>query len=166
MKRILKKYYELDKESKELLPFLYMYQELQSSLEEHENIKINNMYEEEILLQTLIKCWYSTNLDAKDIIDKLLEAVECQGIEILKFKEFDIDELKAIVDYNPRIIEEFDYEGHHCILYKTDEKYLLDMIQGEEFDRLNFKSLAPMLHKLLKYHFSTRESAGYDTEYI
>jgi len=158
MKRILKKYYELDKESKEILPLLNMYQELQSSLEEHENIKIDNMYEEEILFQTLIRCWYSTNLDARDIIDKLLDAVENDNIEILKFKEFEIDELQAIVDYNPRIVEEFEYEEHHCILYRKDEEYILDVIQGEKFDRVHINSLLPMFKKFIKYIISTKES--------
>lgn len=40
MKNILKKYYELDEESKEILPFLYMYQELLSTKDDYENIKI------------------------------------------------------------------------------------------------------------------------------
>ena len=46
MKNILKKYYELDEESKEILPFLYMYQELLATKDNYENIRIDDMYDE------------------------------------------------------------------------------------------------------------------------
>ena len=43
MKNILKKYYELDEESKEILAFLYMYQELLSTKDNYENVKIDRL---------------------------------------------------------------------------------------------------------------------------
>lgn len=45
MKRILKKYNELDEESKELLPFLYIYQELLSVIDNYKNVNIKKIYD-------------------------------------------------------------------------------------------------------------------------
>ncbi len=44
MKNILKKYYELDEETKEGLPFLYMYQKLISAIDDFPDIKIHKNF--------------------------------------------------------------------------------------------------------------------------
>lgn len=62
MKNIIKKYYQLDEETKELLPFLYMYNVLLDISQDHESVKIETLADEEILMQTAIKCWYSMDI--------------------------------------------------------------------------------------------------------
>lgn len=130
MKSILKKYYEIDKETKEILPFLYMYHELLETKDNYENIKIKDMYDEEILMQTIIKCWYATNLDTTNIVDRLLNILNCEDITMNELEDLSIEELEELmcdeeVIQASNIISEFTYRGFYCIFYRSGEKYLL-----------------------------------------
>ena len=114
MKNILTKYYNLDEETKELLPFLYMYDILLDISQDYENVKIENLADEEILMQTAIKCWYSMDMDPLDIINNLLSILNCQDITIKDFENLEIDELKEIFAYKEAsdIIDGFEYKGY------------------------------------------------------
>lgn len=157
MKDLLKKYYKLTDEQKENLPFLYMYHELLTRVKEFENVKIDNMYDEEILMQTIIKCWYSNTLDAGDIVEKLLTILNCQDITIKDFENLDIDELKELlVEDNPlnnsEIIGEFEYKGYYCVFCRSNETYLLVLNEGEHSDVLIFDSIKDIFIKTINKH--------------
>lgn len=157
MQNILKKYYELDEESKEILPFLYMYQELLSTKDDYENIKIDNMYDEEILMQTIMKCWYSTNLDATNIVDKLLSILNCQDITISDLKDLSIDELQELMcdeesTEESDIISEFTYRGFYCIFCKSDEKYLLILNKNEKTEVIVFNQFEDIFSAVVTNH--------------
>lgn len=160
MKNILKKYYELDEESKEILPFLYMYQELLSTKDNYENVKIDNMYDEEILMQTIIKCWYSTNLDAISIVDKLLSILDCQDISINDLKDLDVDELQELMcddedTEESDIISEFIYKGFYCVFCKNNEQYFLILDKGDnssDTDVIVFNKLEDIFYPIINKH--------------
>lgn len=161
MKNILKKYYELDEESKEILPFLYMYQELLSTKDDYENIKIDNMYDEDILMQTIIKCWYSTNLDATNIINKLLSILNCQDITISDLKDLSVNELqKLMCDETPKetrtkrsdIISEFICKGFYCIFCKSNEEYLLILTKDEKLEVIVFNQFEDIFSAVITNH--------------
>lgn len=161
MQNILKKYYELDEESKEILPFLYMYQELLSTKDDYENIKIDNMYDEEILMQTIIKCWYYTNLDATNIVDKLLSILNCQDITISDLKDLNIDELQELVcdetlnetqAKESDIISEFICKGFYCIFCKSNEKYLLILTKDEKTEVIVFNQFEDIFSAVITNH--------------
>lgn len=157
MRNILKKYYELDEESKEILPFLYMYQELISSVEDYENVKINNMADEEILMETIIKCWYSTDLDASNIVDRLLEILNGQDITIKDFENLDLEDLNELLlnkesVRDSEIISEFEYKGYYCIFCKSMDKFLLILNEDEHSDVLIFDSMKDALYQLINQH--------------
>ena len=160
MKNILKKYYELDEESKEILAFLYMYQELLSTKDNYENVKIDSMYDEEILMQTIIKCWYSTNLDATNIVDKLLSILECQDISINDLKDLSIDELQELMCDNnnsnkSNIISEFIYKGFYCVFCKNNEQYILIIDKGNnssDTDVIIFNKFEDVFYPIINKH--------------
>ena len=159
MKNILKKYYKLDEETKEVLPFLYMYQELISAIENFPDIKIKNMYDEEILMQTIIKCWYSTDLEVTNIVDKILSILNCQDITIKDFENIELDELLELISdeddaeilseseisEDEESVLEFTCRGYHCIFFKEQDKYFLILVNGDDTDILIFNSIEEIL---------------------
>lgn len=154
MKNILTKYYNLDEETKELLPFLYMYDILLDISQDYKNVKIENLADEEILMQTAIKCWYSMDMDPLDIINNLLSILNCQDITIKDFENLEIDELKEIFAYKEAsdIIDVFEYKGYLCVLCKSNDKFLLIIDDGKETDTLVFDSLKEPLSLIIKSH--------------
>ena len=154
MKNILKKYYKLDEETKEVLPFLYMYQELISAIENFPDIKIKNMYDEEILMQTIIKCWYSTDLEVTNIVDKILSILNCQDFTIKDFENIELDELLELISdeddaeilpESEESVLEFTCRGYHCIFFKEQDKYFLILVNGDDTDILIFNSIEEIL---------------------
>lgn len=161
MKNILKKYYELDEESKEILPFLYMYQELLATKDNYENIRIDDMYDEEVLMQTIIKCWYFTNLDATNIVDKLLSILNCQDITISDLEDLSIDELQELMcdeiptetqEKESNIISEFICKGFYCIFCKSNEKYLLILTKDEKTEVIFFNQFEDIFSAVITNH--------------
>lgn len=171
MKNILKKYYELDDESKEILPFLYMYQELLSSKDDYDNIKIETMNDEDILMQTIIKCWYSTNLDAVNIVERLLSILNSQTITIKDLESMEIDELQEIMsDKNDSeessILTEFECGVYYCVLIKKHDQYLLVLNNDDDSDVITFNNLGdvfkPFINKYLLDKFLYGKPKNYD----
>lgn len=154
MKNILTKYYNLDDETKELLPFLYMYNVLLDISQEYENIKIESLADEEILMQTAIKCWYSMDMDPLDIMNTLLSILDCQDITIKDFENLEIDDLKEIFacKESSDIIDEFEYKGYYCVLCKNNDKFLLLLDDGKETDALVFNSMKKPLSPAINNH--------------
>lgn len=152
MKNILKKYYKLDEETKELLPFLYMYNVLLDISQDYENVKLENLADEEILMQTAIKCWYSMDMDPLDIMNNLFSILECQDITVEDLKDLEIDDLKEIFACKEKsnMINAFECEGYLCILYRNDEGFVLYINNGEEFDKLVFDSLKQPFKEVIK----------------
>lgn len=157
MKNLLKKYYDLDEESKEILPFLYMYHELLSSKDDYDNIKIETMSDEDIIMQTIIKCWYNTNLDAINIVDKLLSILNNQEISIKDLENIDIDELQKLMsDEQPTeessILAEFVCGVYYCVLLKNHEQYLLVLNNDEDSDVIAFNKLEDIFKPIINKH--------------
>ena len=172
MKNILKKYYKLDEESKEILPFLYMYQELLSAIDDYENVKIENMYDEEILMQIITKCWYSTNLDATNIVNKLLSVLNYQDITINDLKNLNMDELQKLLydkesQNESEILAEFTYKIFDCILCRNRGQYLLILNNDETNDVLVFNEIKDIFSPVIKQHLSDkflfRKPSNYET---
>ena len=65
MREIIKKYYELDDENKDLLYPMYLFHELENQLNEAETIDIYTIADEEKILNIAIDCSYITDLDGQ-----------------------------------------------------------------------------------------------------
>lgn len=152
MKNILKRYYSLDNETKEILPFLYMYDALLGILQEYEDVEIESLADEEILMQTAIKCWYSMDMDPLDIMNNLLSILECQDITIKDLADLEIDDLKEIFEYKEasNIIDVFEYNGYTCALLKNDDGFTLHFGNEEGYDKIVLDSLRQPLSEVIK----------------
>lgn len=155
MREVIKRYYELEKETKDMLFFLYMYDELLYELKSHSNIKFRSFTEKEDLMEIIFKCWYSTKLDVTDIVYELLEILSCQDITIRDLKQLDLDELLELIneekETESEIIDEFEYNGDYCVLCKNKDNFLL-VIQNEDenTDALVFNSMKDALYPIIK----------------
>ncbi len=171
MKNLLKIYYELDEETKQMLPFLYMYNELLSSLEEHSKANIKSTRDKDILLQTIIKGWYSSNLEPTDITEKLLNNLEEQNITIDGLENIDITDLDKIIQNEEttedeeltedgEIIDDFEYNGYYCIFCKVQDKFLLILNKDNHSDVLIFDSLTDAFYKTINEHLLNKMLNG------
>ena len=97
MREIIKKYYELDDENKDLLYPMYLFHELENQLNEAETIDIYTIADEEKILNIAIDCSYITDLDGQEIIRRLLEILKCRDIEIDDILELTSEELKELI---------------------------------------------------------------------
>lgn len=170
MKNILKKYYELDDESKEILPFLYMYEAYLSIKEDYENIKIENLTDEELLMKIIIKCWYSTSLDPSDIVERIFKILDCKDITLKDLENLTIDELeKLIIDEknkkDSQILAEFIYRGFYCVFCKNTERYFLIITKGEESDVIQFDKLEDVLIPIITKHIHNKFLHGKTDNY-
>lgn len=59
-----------------------MYNELLASIDDYENVEITSLADEELLMNTILKCWYSMSMDPMDIVNNLLSILNCQDISI------------------------------------------------------------------------------------
>lgn len=73
MKKIMKKYYELDEEVKDDLKLLYIYQILSSLFSEYENVKIYTFEDLDKLIHIIQKCMNVTDFSVDFIITNILE---------------------------------------------------------------------------------------------
>ena len=73
MKKIMKKYYELDEEVKDDLELLYIYQILSSLFSEYENVKIYTFEDLDKLIHIIQKCMNVTDFSVDFIITNILE---------------------------------------------------------------------------------------------
>lgn len=169
MKNLLTKYYNLDDETKEMLPFLYMYNELLASIDDYENVEITSLADEEILMNTIMKCWYSMNMDPLDIVHNLLSILDCQDVSIKDLETLEIDYLKELMGYEEiidteettettktteksEIFDEFEYKGYYCVLCSCKDKFLLILNNGDNSDVLIFDSMKNALKPTIDRH--------------
>ena len=82
MKNEFKKYYEMSKDTKEMLANLYMIHELECLLPEYENINITSMKDEETIIKVAIECWYYSNIDGGEIVRRILDILSCRDIQL------------------------------------------------------------------------------------
>lgn len=170
MRNLLEKYYKLDDESKEMLPFLYMYEAYLSIKDDYENVKIESLADEELLMQIIIKCWYSTNLDISNIVEKIFEILNCQDITLKDLENLDVDELlELLTDESPKeesqILAEFTYRGFYCVFCKCDEQYLLIITKGEESDVIQFNNLENVFIPIINRHLHDKFYYGKTKNY-
>lgn len=156
MRDILKRYYELDEETKEVLPFLYMYQELSSSVNNYKNVKIKDINDKEVLMQKMIQCWYRTDLDIINIVNRILNLLNNQVISISNLKNFNQNELQRLIydeEINDsKIIAEFRYKFFDCVFCKNKGKYLLIIDDGKSSNALEFNEIKDVFVPLIREH--------------
>lgn len=155
MKEIIKKYYKLDDETKEMLEALYMLNELECTMGDYENVKIDTLGDEEIILSIAMNCTYLTNLGPNEIIKRLLEILNCRDITINDLNELDSDELIELMQNvddeinenldNLKIVAEFIYRGLFCVLLKDNEKYILTYEKDDDARVLIFNTIEELL---------------------
>ena len=152
MKNVLKKYYSLDKETRELLPQLYMYDAFLDVSKEYANVEIESLADEETLLQIGMKCWYSMEMDPLDIMENLLSILECPDMTIEDLEVLDIDDLKELFTYQKatNVIDVFGYNGYTCALLKNDDGFTLHFGNEEGHDKINLDSLRQPLSEVIK----------------
>jgi len=153
MKNIIKKYYKLDEETKEMLEALYMFNELETTAEDFEDVSIYNIRDKEIFLDIAMNCTYLTDLGPDKIVRRLLEILSCRDITLEDINELDTDTLVELMEgsddeskeSNSKIITEFIYKDLFCLLLKSNDKYILTYLQENDIRRLVFNSLEEIL---------------------
>jgi len=153
MRNIIKKYYKLDEETKEMLEALYMFNELETTAEDFEDVSIYNIRDKEIFLDIAMNCTYLTDLGPDKIVRRLLEILSCRDITLEDINELDTDTLVELMEgsddeskeSNSKIITEFIYKDLFCLLLKSNDKYILTYLQENDIRRLVFNSLEEIL---------------------
>ncbi len=153
MRNIIKKYYKLDEETKEMLEALYMFNELETTAEDFEDVSIYNIRDKEIFLDIAMNCTYLTDLGPDKIVRRLLEILSCRDITLEDMNELDTDTLVELMEgsddeskeSNSKIITEFIYKDLFCLLLKSNDKYILTYLQENDIRRLVFNSLEEIL---------------------
>ena len=153
MRNIIKKYYKLDEETKEMLEALYMFNELETTAEDFEDVGIYNIRDKEIFLDIAMNCTYLTDLGPDKIVRRLLEILSCRDITLEDMNELDTDTLVELMEgsddeskeSNSKIITDFIYKDLFCLLLKSNDKYILTYIKENDIRRLVFNSLEEIL---------------------
>lgn len=153
MRNIIKKYYKLDEETKEMLEALYMFNELETTAEDFEDVGIYNIRDKEIFLDIAMNCTYLTDLGPDKIVRRLLEILSCRDITLEDMNELDTDTLVELMEgsddeskeINSKIITDFIYKDLFCLLLKSNDKYILTYIKENDIRRLVFNSLEEIL---------------------
>ena len=122
MKEVITKYYNLDEETRELLPFLYVYNEMMVQAENYENEILENLNDEEIVMNTAIFCAMNTILDISEIIKRLFDVLNGQDIFTSDIDELSKEELFEILD-----IKDYETVGNE---QQTEEKE--EIIEAQE----------------------------------
>lgn len=158
MKDIIKKYYGLSDDTKEMLGHLYMFHELESSLGDYENINLN-LGDEEKLLDIALHCTYLTDLAPDEIIKRLLQILNCRDMTIEDLNELEASDLIELMENvddeinnedNLKIIAEFIYRGLFCVLLKDNEKYILTYEKDNDARVLIFNNIEQLLSTVIQ----------------
>ena len=98
MKEVIMKYYNLDEETKELLPFLNVYHEMMVQANNYESQLLENLNDEEIVMNTVIFCAMNSILDISEIMKRLFDVLNGQDIGTSDIDELSKDELFELLD--------------------------------------------------------------------
>ena len=98
MKKIMKKYYELDEEVKDDLELLYIYQILSSLFSEYENVKIYTFEDLDKLIHIIQKCMNVTDFSVDFIITNILEILNLQDVTINDLYDLELEDSKENED--------------------------------------------------------------------
>lgn len=97
MKKIMKKYYELDEEVKDDLELLYIYQILSSLFSEYENVKIYTFEDLDKLIHIIQKCMNVTDFSVDFIITNILEILNLQDVTINDLYDLELEDLLEVL---------------------------------------------------------------------
>lgn len=134
MKEILEKYYGIKEDNRKKLKDLYIFHVLQEKIKEHEDLEFN-IGDEESLFYIAKDLIENSNIRASVIIDRLLDILECQDIELYELEDLDVDELTELVsnekndfkkcNESQEILMEFDYKNCNCVFVKDKDKFMI-----------------------------------------
>lgn len=154
MKNLIKKYYELNNETKVDFEQLYIYHKFTSILNNYKNIDLKDISEQEKVLKLISKCNSLVDFSLDTIINQILITLNNPDITVDDLEELDTDELLDIIFSedttssetieNPdsqEIIAEFLYREYYCIFCKNKEKYILILLSEDSIDTITFKNL-------------------------
>ena len=122
-KDVLIKYYTLDEETRNILPLIYIYDELTKQAEEFENVKFESLCQEEIFMNLVLFCTTKTTLDISEIIHRMLEVIDGPDMSIYDLAHLSNEELLAILD-----LDAYEY-------FETDEDEEYDEDDDETEDK-------------------------------
>lgn len=152
MRNIIKKYYKLDEETKEMLEALYMFNELETTAEDFEDVGIYNIRDKEIFLDIAMNCTYLTDLGPDKIVRRLLEILSCRDITLEDINELDTDELIELMqneddtmEEDLEIVKQFIYDGLFCLLLKDNNKYILISEKNNNAKVITFNNIEQLL---------------------
>lgn len=154
MRNIIKKYYKLDDETKDMLEALYMFNELETTAEDFEDVGIYNIRDKEIFLDIAMNCTYLTNLGPDKIVKRLLEILSCRDITLDNINELDTDELIELMEIEDEddtikedleIVNQFIYNGFFCLLLKDNNKYILITEKNNNSKVITFNNIEQLL---------------------
>ena len=133
MKKIMKKYYELDEEVKDDLELLYIYQILSSLFSEYENVKIYTFEDLDKLIHIIQKCMNVTDFSVDFIITNILEILNLQDVTINDLYDLELEDLLEVLFTS----NEENENNEDCDDEKdeTSEKYIDEEMQDEKREK-------------------------------
>jgi len=162
MKEIIKKYYELDDETKEMLYSMNLFHEIENQIKDCDSENIDNLGNEEKLLEIAMTCSYLTSLDGAEIIKRLIMILNCSDITIEDIINLTTDELVELISNvddseikkqpDLMLITRFTYNDLDCLFLKDKDNgnYLLTYRKDTKTDYLVFESLEEILFLILE----------------
>lgn len=162
MKKVFRKYNEMDNVSKGDLRLLYIYHTLLQICKKYGNIGIN---EKEKLMRLILNCLDATTLSVEHIIIRILEVVKCQEITIEDLENLETNELVDILfnvnsGQKGKIILEFMNRGYHCIFFKNKKRYYLTLTKDSYTDVLVFKNIEEILSNSIEQFLLEKKLYG------
>ena len=163
MKKIFRKYSEMDNVSKEDLRLLYVYHVLSEICKKYRRSIGGN--EKEKIMRLILNCLDTTNLSVEYVITSILEIVNCQAITIEDLENLETNELVDIlfnVDSKPKekVMLEFMNRGYHCIFLRNRERYFLILTKDSYTDVLTFKNFEEILNNSIEQFLLEKKLYG------
>lgn len=157
MKRILKKYYEMNDNEKADIRDLCILHELEEQLSKYEDLGLDIADEEIIFEQTksILTC---SNIKDSEIISRLLELLKCRDITIDDIIGVEIEELIELItkdkgdfkETENEIVKEFSCGRYYCMFIKQGKKFVLTFEKDDNMHVEIFNTFEEILRYVIK----------------
>lgn len=157
MKRLLKKYYEMNNDEKSDIRELCILHELEEQLANYEDLDLD-VADEEILFEEIKAILPYSNIKDSEIIARLLELLKCRDITIDDIIGIDTEELIKLItnDKNDfkkieyEILKEFSCGLYYCVFVRQGEKFILVFEKDNNSHVEIFNSFEEILRYVIK----------------
>lgn len=154
MKKILKKYYEMNDNEKDDIEDLCILHELEGQLVDYEDLGLD-IADEEVIFEEVKNILPYSNIKHSEIISRLLELLRCRDITIDDIVGTATEELIQLItedtgefkDTKYEIIKEFSCGLYYCVFIRQGEKFILIF----EKDNISHVEMFNSFESILRY---------------